>query len=178
MFRQRRQLRHWAAWVLFAWLFGVASGVAHACLAPSADGPGGDRVAAPVGEAHGRSALPGHDSHHVSDPAHAGDLDHGGTPGLSTVAITLRNTSACILRTISRDPRIGKFSLVAFNMQDQKILYKQENADRIDFPKIGWGVNAGEERELPDDKEAQAAILAAPEIIPIKNKPRNEDNEK
>ncbi len=42
-----------------------------------------------------------------------------------------------ILRTISRDPRIGKFSLVAFNMQDQKILYKQENADRIDFPKIG-----------------------------------------
>ena len=83
MFRQRRQLRHWAAWVLFAWLFGVASGVAHACLAPSADGPGGDRVAAPVGEAHGRSALPGHDSHHVSDPAHAGDLDHGGTPGKS-----------------------------------------------------------------------------------------------
>jgi hypothetical protein len=42
-----------------------------------------------------------------------------------------------ILRTISRDPRIGKFSLVAFNMQDQRILYKQENADRIDFPKIG-----------------------------------------
>lgn len=42
-----------------------------------------------------------------------------------------------ILRTISRDPRIGKFSLVAFNMQDQKILYKQENTDRIDFPKIG-----------------------------------------
>lgn len=42
-----------------------------------------------------------------------------------------------ILRTISRDPRIGRFSIVAFNMQDQKILYKQENADRIDFPKIG-----------------------------------------
>lgn len=42
-----------------------------------------------------------------------------------------------ILRTISRDPRIGRFSLVAFNMQDQKILYKQENSDRIDFPKIG-----------------------------------------
>lgn len=42
-----------------------------------------------------------------------------------------------ILRTISRDPRIGKFSLVAFNMQDQKILHKQANADRIDFPRIG-----------------------------------------
>jgi hypothetical protein len=42
-----------------------------------------------------------------------------------------------ILRNISRDPRIGRFSLVAFNMQDQKVIYRQENADRIDFPKIG-----------------------------------------
>ena len=42
-----------------------------------------------------------------------------------------------ILRTISRDPKIGRFSLVVFNMQDQKVLYRQDNADRIDFPKIG-----------------------------------------
>lgn len=42
-----------------------------------------------------------------------------------------------ILRTISRDPRIGKFSLVAFNMQDQKVIHRQELCDRIDFPKIG-----------------------------------------
>lgn len=42
-----------------------------------------------------------------------------------------------ILRTISRDPRIGKFSIVAFNMQEQKVLYRQENSDRIDFPAIG-----------------------------------------
>ncbi len=42
-----------------------------------------------------------------------------------------------ILRTISRDPRIGKFSIVAFNMQDQKVLHRQDNVDRIDFPKIG-----------------------------------------
>jgi hypothetical protein len=42
-----------------------------------------------------------------------------------------------ILRTISRDPRIGKFSLVAFNMQDQKVIHRQELCERIDFPKIG-----------------------------------------
>jgi hypothetical protein len=42
-----------------------------------------------------------------------------------------------ILRTISRDPRIGRFSLVVFNMNDQKVLHRQENVDRIDFPKIG-----------------------------------------
>lgn len=42
-----------------------------------------------------------------------------------------------ILRTISRDPRIGKFSLVAFNMQDQKVIHRQDLCERIDFPKIG-----------------------------------------
>jgi hypothetical protein len=47
-----------------------------------------------------------------------------------------------ILRTIVRDPHIGKFSLVAFNMQEQKVLYRQERADRIDFPALGAAINA------------------------------------
>lgn len=42
-----------------------------------------------------------------------------------------------ILRTISREPRIGKFSLVVFNMQDQKVIFRQENADRIQFRSLG-----------------------------------------
>jgi hypothetical protein len=42
-----------------------------------------------------------------------------------------------ILRSISREPRIGKFSVVAFNLQEQRILYRQDNADRIDFPALG-----------------------------------------
>jgi hypothetical protein len=42
-----------------------------------------------------------------------------------------------ILRNISRDPRIGRFSLVAFNLQEQRVLYRQENADKIDFPSLG-----------------------------------------
>lgn len=42
-----------------------------------------------------------------------------------------------ILRTLSRDPRIGKFSIIAFNMQEQKVVYRQEDADRIDFPGLG-----------------------------------------
>jgi hypothetical protein len=47
-----------------------------------------------------------------------------------------------ILRTIVRDPHIGKFTLVAFNMQEQKVLYRQERADRIDFPALGAAINA------------------------------------
>jgi hypothetical protein len=42
-----------------------------------------------------------------------------------------------ILRTIARDPRIGKFSVVAFNMQEQKVIYRQDGASRIDFPALG-----------------------------------------
>lgn len=35
MFRRRHSLRRWAAAVLLLWLFGVVSGVAHACLIPA-----------------------------------------------------------------------------------------------------------------------------------------------
>jgi hypothetical protein len=47
-----------------------------------------------------------------------------------------------ILRAISRDPRVGKFTLVAFNMQGQQVLFRQEEADRIDFPAIGKSLDA------------------------------------
>lgn len=42
-----------------------------------------------------------------------------------------------ILRTMSRDPRIGRFSVVAFNMQEQKVIYRQEGVSHIDFPALG-----------------------------------------
>lgn len=42
-----------------------------------------------------------------------------------------------ILRNIDRDPRVKRFSLVAFNMNEQRIVYRQENSDAIDFPRLG-----------------------------------------
>ncbi|HXF27429.1 MAG TPA: hypothetical protein VN610_09145 [Bryobacteraceae bacterium] len=42
-----------------------------------------------------------------------------------------------ILRSIAREPQIGKFSVTAFNMPEQKVVYRQEDADRIDFPALG-----------------------------------------
>ncbi len=47
------------------------------------------------------------------------------------------NALVSILRSIVRDPRIGKFSIVAFNMQEQRVIYRQENASQIDFPAMG-----------------------------------------
>jgi hypothetical protein len=47
-----------------------------------------------------------------------------------------------ILRSIARDPRIGKFSIVAFNMQEQKVVYRQEGAERLDFPALGQALTS------------------------------------
>jgi hypothetical protein len=42
-----------------------------------------------------------------------------------------------ILRQFQREPRIHRFSVVAFNLQQQKVLYRQESAANIDIPAIG-----------------------------------------
>jgi len=42
-----------------------------------------------------------------------------------------------ILRNISREPRICKFSVVAFNMNDQRVVYRQDDSDQINFPELG-----------------------------------------
>ncbi len=48
-----------------------------------------------------------------------------------------RNALLSILRSITRDPRVGKFSIVAFNLQEQKVLFRQEEASRIDYSGLG-----------------------------------------
>jgi hypothetical protein len=40
----------------------------------------------------------------------------------------------------------------------------------VDFPELNWGINAGEMRELPEDKEAASVILAHPDIVEVKLK--------
>ncbi|MGA2041207.1 MAG: acetyltransferase [Bryobacteraceae bacterium] len=47
-----------------------------------------------------------------------------------------------ILRGIAREPRIGKYSLVAFNLQQQKVICRQQEAAQIDFPALGNALHA------------------------------------
>jgi hypothetical protein len=47
-----------------------------------------------------------------------------------------------ILRGISRAPQLTAFSVVAFNLQEQKILYRQDYAGRIDFPALGQALRS------------------------------------
>jgi hypothetical protein len=42
-----------------------------------------------------------------------------------------------ILKTIQRDPRVAHLSLVAFNIEEGRIVYRQEMASRIDFQALG-----------------------------------------
>lgn len=47
------------------------------------------------------------------------------------------NALISILRNISREPRIGKFSVVAYNMQEQRVIYRENSASQINFPALG-----------------------------------------
>lgn len=42
-----------------------------------------------------------------------------------------------ILKAIEHDPRIGHISLVAFNIGEERVIYRQETAEAIDFPALG-----------------------------------------
>src|SRR5262249_22257287 len=53
--------------------------------------------------------------------------------GSATLQPLDTNALLSILRSIAREPRIGKFSIIAFNMQEQKVIYRQEGASQIDF---------------------------------------------
>ena len=46
-------------------------------------------------------------------------------------------TLVSILRGIDREPLIGRFSLVVFNLQEQRVLYSQSDGQGIDFPSLG-----------------------------------------
>jgi hypothetical protein len=76
---------------------------------------------------------------HVDPPLNIKVLVNFAPQNSLSAALQPLDTTALvsILRTISRDPRIGKFSVVAFNMQEQKVIYRQDGASRIDFPALG-----------------------------------------
>ncbi len=42
-----------------------------------------------------------------------------------------------ILRGLSREPHIGKFSVVAFNLQEQRVIFRQDDTSRIDYTGLG-----------------------------------------
>ena len=69
-----------------------------------------------------------------------------------------------VLRRLSREPQFGRFSVVAFNVQEQRVLYRQSSAERIDFPALGkaiQGVEPGKvDLKLLSQKHGEVGFLA------------------
>ncbi len=47
-----------------------------------------------------------------------------------------------IMRTVVREPRLGRFSLVAFSLREEKVLFRQTDVPVIDFEALGSAVKA------------------------------------
>jgi hypothetical protein len=102
-----------------------------------------------------------------------------------------------MMRRITRDPRIGKFSLVAFNIQEQRVAYRQGASDKIDFQSMGKAISdiepgkidlkllankRGEEEfltdliktELASADRPDALIFAGPKYMVTQGSPEND----
>jgi hypothetical protein len=99
------------------------------------------------------------------------------------------NALVSILRNIAREPKIGRFSVVAFNMQEQRVIYRQDFSSQIDFPALGEALHSlslgtvdlkrlGQKHgdsefltnlitnEIKDEKEEpDAVIIAGPKVM-------------
>lgn len=86
-------------------------------------------------------------------------------PDSTILAPSERLALISILRGLSRSPRIGGFSLVVFNLGQQRIFYRQDAGNGIDFPKLGRSlkdVNLGTvELSQLEKKHADTDFLSA-----------------
>ncbi|HEX4170262.1 MAG TPA: acetyltransferase [Bryobacteraceae bacterium] len=69
-----------------------------------------------------------------------------------------------ILKTIQRDPRVARISLVAFNMPEARVVYRQENVGKIDFPALGRALHTMKPGTVTihqlNDKQSETNFLA------------------
>jgi len=108
-----------------------------------------------------------------------------------------RNALLSILRSITREPRVGRFSIVAFNLQEQRVIFRQDDTSRIDYTGLGEaleGLNLGTvdvkrlsqkhgetqfladliQRETGGDQPPDALVFAGPKAILDQNVPGDE----
>ena len=63
-------------------------------------------------------------------------------PVTKRVGLRVFGRRVSILRRISREPHFGKFSVIAFNMQEQRVVYRQQSEGKIDFPALGAAIGS------------------------------------
>lgn len=80
----------------------------------------------------------------IEDPLKVKVLINFAPQKVTSATMQFVDTSALvsILRNISREPRICKFDIVAFNMNEQRIVYREEGLDQINFPELGKALSS------------------------------------
>ncbi|HUP03891.1 MAG TPA: hypothetical protein VMU19_07880 [Bryobacteraceae bacterium] len=103
-------------------------------------------------------------------------------PQDTSAAVMAPNDSGAllaILRTMSRDPRAASFSLVVFNAQEQRIVYRQDEAARLDLPAMGRALRSLKlgrvDAKLMAEKHSEAEFLGSLFIQEIAGNPEPPD---
>ena len=85
-------------------------------------------------------------------------------PRSATLQPTDTSALVAILRTLSRESRISKFSVVAFNLHERRVLYRADSVDRIDFPALGSSLETLDlgtiDLQRLKDKNGETSFLA------------------
>lgn len=63
-------------------------------------------------------------------------------PGAATMAPQDRSALVGILRNLARNPRLGRISLIAFNVDQRRVIYRQDFSSAIDFPAFGTALKS------------------------------------
>lgn len=102
-----------------------------------------------------------------------------------------------ILKEIESDPRVGRISLVAFDLPQTRVVYRQRAAKRIDFPALGKALRTVKlgtvdvarlaqkhsetdflenliEHEVAGPKHPDAIVFAGPQAMLDANVPKND----
>ena len=108
--------------------------------------------------------------------------------GASTMRPQDTSALVSILRQLDREPQFGKYSLVAFNIQEQRVFYRQDSEGSIDFPALGEAVSTVKlgivdaaklqhkhgdteflteliQKEMSGDDHPDALIFAGPKVM-------------
>lgn len=85
-----------------------------------------------------------HAGHEAPDALNVKLLVNFAPQNSTSAALQRSDTDALvtILKAIERDPHVAHLSLVAFNMEEGRIVYRQESANSIDFPALGKALNS------------------------------------
>ncbi|HEY1338251.1 MAG TPA: acetyltransferase [Bryobacteraceae bacterium] len=62
------------------------------------------------------------------------------SPGAAAMPPDETQALVAILRNIAREPRIGSYSVAAFNLEQRETVYRSARASQIDFPSLGAAV--------------------------------------